>query len=303
MSCRAPGLLTSGSELNISDLDGLENQYAEESNNEVDLDEEYDKLEKLKQRVLHLRRLVAGPLQPHEELHGLSLDGVSKNPELQKAQVETMRAKARVAKLSWRLKVDRKILRRFNAELLCHLQCSGKLLEKMGEPMKWRTQHEHYKELCRERYSQLDISLCNYLGYSDRMRPIQTKLFRAFHVKVGYSSLYTIYFSYLLENSLCKIPMFYYRRDFRNISMSLGRIQSTIRFCAKRLMAHIREVEEDMDTMHTPVPMASLSEVSLMINRKCNAKAYVPQRSSIASLKTIIESKKWTKKLNYVPTN
>ncbi|EDV40622.1 uncharacterized protein Dana_GF23831 [Drosophila ananassae] len=282
MSCRAPGLLTSGSELNISDLDGLENQYAEESNNEVDLDEEYDKLEKLKQRVLHLRGLVAGPLQPHEELHGLSLDGVSKNPELQKAQVKTMRAKARVAKLSWRLKGDRKILRRFNAELLCHLQCSGKLLEKMGEPMKWRPQHEHYKELCRERYSQLDISLCNYLGYSDRMRPIQTKLFRAFHVK---------------------IPMFYYRRDFRNISMSLGRIQSTIRFCAKRLMAHIREVEEDLDTMHTPVPMASLSEVSLMINRKCNAKAYVPQRSSIASLKTIIESKKWTKKLNYVPTN
>lgn len=189
MDCRAPGLLTSGSELTISDLDDLENPYAEESN-EVDLDEEYDKLEKLRQRVLHLRRLVAGPMQADEDFHGLGFHGVFKSPELQEAQVETVRARARVAQLSWRLKMDRKVLQRLNAELMCHAQCSKKLLEKMAEPIKWRPQHKHHQEVCQERYNDLDMSLCNYLGYGDRMRPIQTKLFKAFHVKVGHILLF-----------------------------------------------------------------------------------------------------------------
>lgn len=89
--------------------------------------------------------------------------------------------------------------------------------------------------------------------------------------------------------------MFYYRRDFKNISMSVGRIHNTLRNCAQQLMDYAKEMEDDLNTKQRDAPMTSLSEVSFMINRRSTAKTYAPQRSSVASLKSIRESKKWTK--------
>ncbi|XP_016989512.1 uncharacterized protein LOC108051803 isoform X2 [Drosophila rhopaloa] len=189
MDCKAPGLpeSVSGSEVthcSISALDDIPVQY-EGTSSELELPKAFEKLEKMKQRVLHLRGLLIRPLQSNKtdcapDFDHMQLDiekTGSNNVKLRSIQQETAKAYEQIAEVSRRLKESKVFLTRLDKKVQRNIQCTRKLSKKLLEVPKWQEELKHNTGLCLERYHDLDISRGNYLEYSDNyVRPTQTNL-------------------------------------------------------------------------------------------------------------------------------
>ncbi|KAH8380660.1 hypothetical protein KR009_012052, partial [Drosophila setifemur] len=251
MSCKAPGLPVSEShsELNqSSEQSDTECPSSEDLSSELDLQKEFDRLEKMKQRVLHLRGLLVRPSKTefdYSDIRQIS-ENIDKtgsgNPELKEVQLETAKAQLRINEIMRQLKEDRKRIGDLHLRIQEHIRCLRKLEKKMARVLMWQDELKHKAGLCIDRYNDLSISLSNYLDFSSYMR--------ASHMKHLF---------------LSKVRMKCYRGDYKAMGEFVTRTRTLLNTCYEKLMYYTHEVNQILDQPNRQFVEPSVSELSVLL--------------------------------------
>ncbi|XP_039486597.1 uncharacterized protein LOC120448585 [Drosophila santomea] len=260
MDCKAAGLLQTPSEsevthCTISALDNMTIQE-EQSSSAFELPKVFNKLEEMKQRVLHLRGLLIRPVQVNEaecpsESDHIKLDieqSSSDNDELRGVQQDTVRALQQIIELNGRLKDSTDSLTALDVIVQRNIRCIRKLDKKLLEVPKWQEELKHNTGLCLERYNDLDISRGNYLDYSDNfVRPIQTNM------KFCFAS---------------KAPLMCNKHDYYDFASALSKSRRTLLKCHEELMKYTQSLDEALTLKNfNNLVLPSMSELSLLLDK------------------------------------
>ncbi|KAH8293467.1 hypothetical protein KR054_000711, partial [Drosophila jambulina] len=175
MSCKAPGLPQEESSIDLTERE-LSSTIAE--GEELDLNEAYDQLEMMKQRILQMKRMIVrsppttvDPVQ--EEFEKLAN---SDNTHLREIQQETSLSFRQIELVRNRLAETTKELTFLTDRIQELERCTKDLVKKLDQVPQWMKELKHQVALCLERYNELDTTCCSDLDYSNHMRPLLVTL-------------------------------------------------------------------------------------------------------------------------------
>ncbi|KAH8347538.1 hypothetical protein KR059_012298 [Drosophila kikkawai] len=219
MSCKAPGLFqdeSSSIELTIVDV---------EVPSELDLDEVYDQLERMKQRVLQMKSMIIRPPQTTPNPVQVEFEKLadSDNPLLRKVQQETSRGFQQIDLVRNRLSETTKELVDLAARIQESDRCTKDLTKKLDEVPKWIEESKHQAGLCMERHNELSTTLLSDLNYSNHMRPLLVTLNNNYSSKVRPLILFR-FILIVIYVYFPKISVTCYRKQYKEI---LDLVQNT----------------------------------------------------------------------------
>ncbi|XP_017026573.1 uncharacterized protein [Drosophila kikkawai] len=180
MSCKAPGLFQDESNIELSIVDV-------EVPSELDLDEVYDQLERMKQRVLQMKSMIIRPPATTTDPVQAEFEKLadSDNPHLREVQQETSRGFLQIDLVRNRLSETTKELVDLAARIQESERCTKDLAKKLDEVPKWIEESKHQAGLCMERHNELSTTLLSDLNYSNHMRPLLVTLSNNYSSKIS----------------------------------------------------------------------------------------------------------------------
>ncbi|KAH8297864.1 hypothetical protein KR054_012278 [Drosophila jambulina] len=216
MSCRAPGLSQNESEIELtSSLDDMQ------EGSELDLEEAYQQLERMKQRVLQMKSKIIRNVATEPSPEQVPSD--SDNVHLREIQLETSRGFQQIEAVKSRLKETTDELGVLGARIQESVRCTEKLSQQLDEVPKWMEQHKLQVGVCLERYNELDTSYCTDFDYSSHMRPLLVRLMNQYGSRV---------------------PLKCYQIEYKAVSGRLGRTRRMLNRTRELLMHTMRKIEE-----------------------------------------------------------
>ncbi|KAH8243202.1 hypothetical protein KR032_005374 [Drosophila birchii] len=172
MFCRAPGIIEDESSIEPTPPCSII------EHNELDLNEAYDQLERMKQRVLQMKSMIVPPAANTADPVQSEFDKLadSDNIHLREVQQETSRSFQQIDLVRNRLADTTKEMVNLAARIEESDRCTKDLAKKLDKVPKWIEEIKHQVGLCIERHNELDITCCSYLTYSNHMRPLLVTL-------------------------------------------------------------------------------------------------------------------------------
>ncbi|XP_020809082.1 uncharacterized protein LOC110184782 [Drosophila serrata] len=226
MSCWAPGLSQNESEIELnSTLDVIQ----EGASSELDLEEAYQQLEGMKQRVLQMKSKIVRTLPTESDTDHVPAD--SDNVNLRDVQLETSRGFQQIEAVKSRLKETTEELSVVAARIEESRRCTEKLAQQLDEVPKWMEEQKHQVAKCLERHNELETSYCSDFDYSSHMRPFLMTLTNKYRTKV---------------------PLKCYKIEHRAVSSQLGRTRYFLRRSRELLMHALRKMEETLLSSNLP---------------------------------------------------
>ncbi|KAH8235159.1 hypothetical protein KR032_009384, partial [Drosophila birchii] len=162
-SCWAPGLPLTESEI---ELCSTQDDIQESS--QLDLEEAYQQLERMKQRVLQMKSKIVRTLPTESCADQVPLD--SDNVYLREIQLETLRSFQQIETVKSRLKETTEELGVVGTRIEESRFCTEKLAKQLDEVPKWIEAIKHEVGLCLERYNKLKTCYAADLDYASQMR-------------------------------------------------------------------------------------------------------------------------------------
>ncbi|KAH8266212.1 hypothetical protein KR038_009307, partial [Drosophila bunnanda] len=171
MSCWAPGLSQLESEV---ELNSTQDVIQEGASSELDLEEAYQELEAMKQRVLQMKSKIVRTFPTEPDTDQVPSD--SDNVNLRGIQMETSRGFQQIEAVRSRLKKTTEELGAVAARMEESMRCTEKLAKQLDEVPKWIDELKHQVGVCLERHNELETTYCTDFDYSNHMRPFLMNL-------------------------------------------------------------------------------------------------------------------------------